>query len=246
MEGILYGIGTGPGDPELLTLKAVRTIRSCDVLAIPVSDREYAELKTKPDEQMLGEYLRKCVAYQIAVQEIPEMEGMKKIYLPMPMVKDSAVLEQAHTKAAGMVAEELAAGRNAAFLTLGDPSVYSTYLYVKKKVEEKGFQTVMISGIPSFCAAAARLGIGLTEKSEELHIFPASYQIEEGLSLAGTKVLMKAGKKMPEVKESLKKSGGQVYMVANCGMQGEQICQGADQIPDEAGYYSLVIVKEEV
>lgn len=245
MEGILYGIGTGPGDPELLTLKAVRTIRSCDVIAIPVSDRAYADLKTEPDKQTLQEYQKKCVAYQIALQEIPEMEDMKKIYLPMPMVKDSSVLEQAHAKAAEMVAEELKAERNVAFLTLGDPSVYSTYLYVKRKMEQNGYQTRMVSGVPSFCAAAARLGIGLSENSEELHIFPASYQIKEGLSCAGTKVLMKAGKKMPEVKENLKKSGGQVYMVTNCGMQGEQVCEGTDQIPDEAGYYSLVIVKEE-
>lgn len=245
MAGILYGIGTGPGDPELLTLKAVRTVRSCDVIAIPVSDRTYADLQSEPDEQTLQGYQKKCVAYQIALQEIPEMEDRKKIYLPMPMVKDSSVLEQAHTKAAKIVAEELAAGRNIAFLTLGDPSVYSTFLYVKRKIEESGYQTKMISGIPSFCAAAARLGIGLSENSEELHIFPASYQIKEGLACQGTKVLMKAGKKMPEVKESLKKSGGQVYMVTNCGMQGEQVCRGTEQIPDEAGYYSLVIVKEE-
>ena len=124
--------------------------------------------------------------------------------------------------------------------------MYSTYLYVRKKIEARGFQTVIIPGVPSFCAAAARLGTGLSENVEELHILPASYQIEEGLSLQGTKVLMKAGKKMPLVKESIRKSGGQAMMVTNCGMPGEKVYQGVEEMPDDAGYYSLVIVKEEV
>ena len=189
MDGILYGIGTGPGDPELLTLKAVRKIRDCSVIAVPVSDREYASEEGHPDEETQKKYCRKCVAYQIAEKEIPEMEKMEKIYLPMPMVKEKEVLERAHERSAS-IEEQLKKGRDVAFLTLGDPSVYSTYLYVRKKIEARGFQTVIIPGVPSFCAAAARLGTGLSENVEELHILPASYQIEEDFP-AGTKVLMK-------------------------------------------------------
>lgn len=246
MDGILYGIGTGPGDPELLTLKAVRKIRDCSVIAVPVSDREYASEEGLPDEETQKKYCRKCVAYQIAEKEIPEMEKKEKIYLPMPMVKEKEVLERAHERSAILVEEQLKKGRDVAFLTLGDPSVYSTYLYVRKKIEARGFQTVIIPGVPSFCAAAARLGTGLSENVEELHILPASYQIEEGLSLQGTKVLMKAGKKMPLVKESIRKSGGRAMMVTNCGMPGEKVYQGVEEMPDDAGYYSLVIVKEEI
>lgn len=245
MDGILYGIGTGPGDPELLTLKAVRTVRACSVIAIPVSDGEYAKEDSQPKEEILKKYRQKCVAYQIALEEIPEMEAKEKIYLPMPMVKEQAALDKAHEKSALLVEEHLKKGQDVAFLTLGDPSVYSTYLYVKKLIEARGFQSLMISGIPSFCAAAARLGMGLSENMEELHILPASYQIEEGLTLQGTKILMKAGKKMPEVKAKIRKSGGQALMVTNCGMSGEQVYRGVDEMPDDAGYYSLIIVKEE-
>ena len=130
------------------------------------------------------------------------------------------------------------------FLTLGDPSVYSTYLYIHKKVQAAGYETEIISGITSFCAAAARLNIGLVEKAQQLHVIPASYQIEEALKLPGTKVLMKAGKKIEQVKEVLQQQDAQVVMIENCGMPGEKVYYGADAIPEDAGYYSLIIVKE--
>ena len=129
-------------------------------------------------------------------------------------------------------------------MTLGDTSVYSTYLYVHTKILEMGYEAEIISGITSFCAVAARLNIGLVEKAEELHVIPASYQIEEALKLQGTKVLMKAGTKMGEVKKLLMESGQNVVMIENCGMPGEKIYHSAQEIPEDAGYYSLIIVKE--
>lgn len=102
----------------------------------------------------------------------------------------------------------------------------------------------MVSGVPSFCAAAARLNIGIAEKAEQIHIIPASYQIEEALQLEGTKILMKAGKKLPHVKEQLKDMDASVVMVENCGMKTEHIYYGTEQIPEDAGYYTLLFVKE--
>ena len=84
------------------------------------------------------------------------------------------------------------------------------------------------------------------EKAQQLHVIPASYQIEEALKLEGTKVLMKAGRKMKQVKEILRTQGDEVYMIENCGMANEKIYYGADEIPEDAGYYSLIIVKERV
>ena len=85
---------------------------------------------------------------------------------------------------------------------------------------------------------------GLAENKEELHIIPASYGVEESLGLPGTKVLMKAGRKMPEVKQAVRDRGLAVQMVENCGMDNEHIYWGTEEIPEDAGYYSLVIVKE--
>lgn len=227
MAGILYGIGVGPGDPELMTLKAVRTIGACDVIAVP------------------GEDYRDSAAYKIALGAVERLKEMDVAGLPMPMTKDKRVLEDNHRRAAERIEQWLDEGKNVGFLTLGDVAIYSTYLYVHRIVEADGYRTEMISGIPSFCAAAARLNMGLVEQSEELHVIPASYQAGDALKLPGTKVLMKAGRQLGKVKEHLKMAGAEVSMVENCGMDGERIYRGIEKINGEAGYYSLIIVKGE-
>ena len=107
-----------------------------------------------------------------------------------------------------------------------------------------GYGTEIVSGIPSFCAVAARLNTGLVEKAEPLHVIPASYQIEDALKLSGTKVLMKAGKKMKKVKEQLLGMQAEGMMIENCGMPDEKIYRNIEEIPETAGYYSLIIIKE--
>lgn len=246
MSSILYGIGTGPGDPELMTLKAVKIIKACDVIAIPISRSDFTEpILEKTRQESCSNLLEECVAYQIAIQNVPEMHKKPILYLPMPMIKDKALLKLVHDQGTEMIMRLLDEGKQIAFLTLGDPTVYSTYLYVHKRVLSKGYQAEIISGITSFCASAARLNMGLVENKDELHIIPASYGIEEALKLSGTKVLMKAGKKMPEVKESVRNSGQEIFMVENCGMAQEKTYRAISDIPDEASYYSLIVVKEE-
>ena len=142
------------------------------------------------------------------------------------------------------VEKYLKEGKNVAFLTLGDPTVYSTYLYIHKRIQDRGYEVEIVSGITSFCAVAARLNIGLVEKAEPLHVIPASYQIEDALKLPGTKVLMKAGKKMAMVKEELQKRNERAVMIENCGMENEKIYRSVEEIPEDAGYYSLIIAKE--
>lgn len=224
--GCLYGVGVGPGDPELMTLKAVRILRECPVIAIPHEKKE------------------SCVAYQIARRAVPEIEEKECLFLPMPMTKDRKTLEESHSRAAGQAAECLAQGKDIALITLGDATVYSTCLYIHGRVKQMGYETRIVSGIPSFCAAAARLDVPLVSGAQELHVIPASYQIEEALSLPGVKVLMKAGRKMGRVKELLKESGLDVQMVENCGMENERIYETPEAIPEDAGYYSLLIVKQ--
>ena len=228
MNATLYGVGVGPGDPELLTLKAVRIIRECEVLAVPG--------KTKEDS----------VAYGIALAAVPEIEKKETICIHMPMTKDEKKLKESHEKGAAQIIRLLEQGRSVAFLTLGDPTIYSTYLYLQKLVQEAGYEAAIISGVASFLAAGAALNIGLVEKDQQLHVIPSSYEIEDALQLPGTKVLMKAGKKMPLVKEAVARMDEDIYMVENCGMEGERICYGAEEIPEDAGYYSLIIVKDKI
>lgn len=227
MAGILYGIGVGPGEPELLTLKAVRTIRECDVIAVP------------------GEDYRESVAYKIALGAVEELGEMKVVGMSMPMTKDRQVLDDNYRQIADRIEQWLEEGKRVGFLTLGDVTIYSTYLYVHQMVTADGYQTEIINGIPSFCAAASRLNTGLVERSEELHVIPASYQVEDALKLSGTKIFMKAGRQLRRVKEQLKEAGAQVVMVENCGMDGEKIYRGIEEINEDAGYYSLMIVRGE-
>lgn len=245
-QGIFYGVGVGPGDPKLMTLKAVETIRDCDVIALAVSSPDLKEAIYEEEDAVCAnpDYLEKCVAYQIALPEIPEIAHKAKLYLPMPMIKEKQKLKEIHDHCADRTEEILQAGKNVAFITLGDPSIYSTCLYVHKRLKNRGCETMLIPGIPSFCAAAAKVNTGLAENREELHIIPASYGIEESLELPGTKILMKAGKKMPYVKQAVKEKSLQVQMVENCGMPGEKVYHHVEEIPDGASYYSLIMIKE--
>lgn len=227
MSGKLYGVGVGPGDPELVTIKAIRIMKEADVLAVP------------------GEQKEGSVAYQIAKQAMYEMDKKEIIPIHMPMTKEEARLQDSHRKGAEEIIKHLEMGKTVAFLTLGDPTIYSTYIYLHKRIVERGFEAEIISGIPSFCAVAAKLNQGLVEKNEQLHVIPSSYGIEELSALSGTKVLMKSGKKIGAVIKYLKTKNCQVTMVENCGMENEKIYRSLDEIKEDAGYYSLLIVKED-
>lgn len=165
----------------------------------------------------------------------------------MPMIRDKAKLASAHLEAADQIGEMLAKGKSLVFLTLGDPTVYSTYYYVHKNVEKMGYQCEIVPGITSFCAAAARMGVSLSEGGDGLYVMPGSYEnVEKGLEVPGTKVIMKSGKSMGQVKQVLMENDNRfsTMMIENCGMEDEKIFKSADEIDEDAGYFSLLIVKE--
>ena len=250
--GVLYGIGVGPGDPELMTLKAINTIKACDIVAIPAVSKE------------------ECYAYSIVQAVLPEIEKKQIMCTPFPMRKDKEKLVISHNQIYSDIVCELLAGKNVAMLTIGDPSVYSTYMYIHKRVIQAGFMAVMISGVPSFCAAAARLGISLGEMRDEIHIIPASYDVRDTMGYGGTCVYMKSGRKLAELIEVLRTTAGSdtkteeeadmclsdvnskggirkkkmtVYGVTNCGMESERVYRGLDELTEAKGYLTIVIVK---
>lgn len=226
----LYGVGVGPGDPELMTLKAVKLIESCDIIAVPRS----------------GQTVN--VAYTIAKGAYPDLDKKRIEELDMPMVRDRELWNRKHDEAAAQVMTWLDEGKDVVFLTLGDPTIYSTYSYVHNRVRDAGYETQIIPGIPSFCAVAARLNCSLTEAEEALHVIPASYEgLEESLEMPGTKVLMKSGKAIGKVKEYIKSMESQpsVKMVERCGMEGERVFQSVDEIDEESSYFSVLIVRDQ-
>ena len=110
-KGKLTGVGVGPGDPELLTLKAVRKIRESDVVVLPVSDRGLEvpvfSGENEREEDGLNNYRNKCVAYQIVKKAVPQVKEKLKMYLPVPMIKERDRLEKIHDMDASVVCELL-------------------------------------------------------------------------------------------------------------------------------------------
>ena len=225
-QGNPSGVGGAPGDPELLTIKAQRIIRQSPVLAVPDAGR--------------GEKTALAIAGELA-------EGKQLLYCAAPMIRDEAQLDAAYEQNADLVCAQLDQGKDVAFLTLGDPTVYSTYLYLHRKVVARGYEAEIIPGVPSFCAVAARLGMALCEKSERLLIVPASHKdMSDCMDLDANLVFMKAGKEIGALKDTLAHRGllDRASMVANCGMEGELICPKFADMADGSGYFSVVLVKK--
>ena len=225
-RGILYGLGVGPGDPELLTLKAVRILSEADVIAVP--DKGSGE---KTALHIVSQYIH----------------GKPLLPCVTPMVRDQQVLDSAHDQIADSICALLEEGKTVAFITLGDPTVYSTYMYVHRRVLARGYEAVLVPGVPSFCAVAARLGQSLCEQSERLMIVPASHRdMEDCLDADANLVFMKAGREIGALREALRARGllEKASLVANCGMEGEQVFPRFADMPEDTGYFSVVLVKK--
>ena len=223
-HGKLWGVGVGPGDPELLTVKAVRVLREADVVIVPdASSGDKVALNIAKD------YLK----------------GKQIQFVKTPMVRDKAVMDAAHEQAADTISALLDDGKQVAFLTLGDPAIYSTYMYIHQKVLRRGYAVEVVPGIPSFCAAAARLNQSLCLGREPLTIIPASHDQNDLMDLPGNKVFMKAGRSILELQQALAEKGllEGASMVENCSMENEHVYPHFSDLKEPSGYFSLVIVK---
>ena len=226
MSGKLYGVGVGPGDPELLTLKAIRIIQECDYIAIPCDKKE------------------RCLAYTIAEDAVPSILDKPVILVNIPMTNNEKDFRVNYGAACDKLIPYLDKGSSIAFLTIGDPTIYSVFLYIHNTLKEKKYDCEIINGITTFCAAAAALNEGLVSKGESLHLLQASYDYNTLMDLAGTKVIMKAGKQLTHIKNSLYKKNMSAKMVANCCLENQEIHHSLDTFPKESNFYTLVIAKD--
>lgn len=228
VNGKLFGVGVGPGDPQLLTLKAIETIKNADYVAYPTSG--------KGNEN---------VAYKIVEAYLDNKETLE--YL-MPMSRDKAYVQSCHDECALDIQKHLEEGKNIAFITLGDPAIYSTYMYIHKKIKALGFETQLIPGIPSFCAVAASLDDSLCEGAQPLLIVPASYDtLDQTLDYVGNKVYMKSGKSIVALREKLREKNllSKARMVEKASMKDEKIFESLEDIQEKNSYFSIIVVKEE-
>ena len=223
-KGTLYGIGVGPGDPELLTLKAVRLLKEADVIGVP--------------DKGAGE--------KTALNIVKDYVDPEKLqYFPTPMIRDQEALQKNYNQQADRICEYLDQGKKVVFITLGDPTIYSTYYYVHKIVADRGYEAVLVPGVPSFCAVAARLGTSLCERSDRLLIVPAGSSVEDALKVNANKVFMKAGSSILELQQQLKQAGmlDHAFAVENCSMENEKIFHKFSDMKEPTGYFSIVVVK---
>ena len=228
MSAKLYGIGVGVGDPEMLTLKAVKIIKESDIICLPKEEKS------------------ECRAFNIVEKTVPEINEKEILCFDFEMIKDKEILKTKHRAIFDGVKKFIEEGKNVTFLTIGDPNVYSTFSYIAELAKEENIEVKTVNGINSFCAAAAALGILLCEGEEQLHVIADTSDIEEALKLSGTKVIMKCARSMPYIKKCLSeyRDSIEVYAVSECGTANERCFYGIDELPDDSGYMMTIIVKD--
>lgn len=229
MSGKLYGIGVGPGDSGLLTLKAKQILDNSRIIACPV--------KEKGEESTALNIIKQVV-------DLSEKEIIEVIFR---MDKDKAKREQCRRKAAELLAGYLSEGVDVAMITLGDVSVYSTYTYVNQIVKSMGYETEIIPGIPSFCSGAAMAEVSLVEGNESLGVISSlkgTQSLEDMLEKFDNLVVMKAGGHMSEIAAILKarKLLDKTVVLSNIGMMDAYI--GPMDTDRDYGYFTTLIIKK--
>ena len=191
----LIAIGVGPGDPELITVKALRSIQNADIIMCPASKED-----------------RPSIALSIVSPLIDKSKNQEIVKLIFPMTKDKSILEQTWKKNARIMAEKVLSGKNVVYLTVGDPYLYSTWIYMHKDLE-KNYPKMSISVIPgivSMFTFASKVGVSIAEGSEKVAIIPSCYDLSSVKEIAKnseTMVFLKDGRYFDQVINVLKESG---------------------------------------
>lgn len=227
-KGKLFGIGVGPGDTELLTLKAARILKSVPVVFSPKSSKE-----------------KESIALSIVKPVLEERKDYKRLMLVepiFPMIEDKEELEKIWTSASELIAQYLDTGRDVAFITLGDPSIFSTYSYVQKRLIDR-YEIETVPGITSFTACAATRNKALVEQNDILSVVPKiDDRLEEVLEYSDAVVLMKASRNTSELEAAIEEKNRpkEIYSVQNCTRENEKIIEG---FSDEKPYLTTTIIK---
>jgi precorrin-2/cobalt-factor-2 C20-methyltransferase len=231
--GTLYGIGVGPGDPELMTLKAVRALSGVDVVYTAASTRN---------------------SYSIAVEIVtPHLKaGIPILRLDFPMTRDRGLLNEAWRRNAGIVRDTLFKGLDAALITLGDPMTYSTFGYLMRTLKEESpeLPVKVIPGITSYQAAAAAACRVLAEGEESLTVISGAMgpeRLRRVVDHTDNVVMLKVYRNYREIMDALRDMDLARFsvMVSRCGFEGEQIVTDLENLPDEVPpYLSLLLIRK--
>ncbi len=191
----LICVGCGPGDPELLTVKAVKAIQDAQVIMCPTSK------EVKPS-----------IALSVVSQILDKSKKQEIINLVCPMTKDRDTLETTWEKNATILAEAVLSGKKVVYLTVGDPYLYSTWIYLHRELEKNypEIEILVIPGIVSMFTFASKVGISLAEGAEKITVIPSCYDLSKVKELAknsDTMIFLKDGRYFDQVIELLKEAG---------------------------------------
>ena len=191
----LIGIGVGPGDPDLLTVKAVKAIQSADTIMCPASNED-----------------RPSIALSVVTPLIDKSKNQEIIKLIFPMTKDKDVLEKHWKENARIMADKVLSGKNVVYLTVGDPYLYSTWIYMHREIEANHpvMKVSVIPGIVSMFTFASKVGISIAEGAEKVAIIPSCYDLSSVKEIAKNSevlVFLKDGRYFDQVIELLRESG---------------------------------------
>ncbi len=235
--GVFYGVGVGPGDPELITIKAKRVLEGAGVLAVPRSKDSSSDGRSKALSILKG---------------VVDIEGKEVLELLFPMTKDASALAASRREAAKSIAGRLSAGDDVAFITLGDPMTYSTFSYLVPFVEAAlpCVEVRSVPGVTSFAALASRAVVPLAESDEKVIIIPAAYDIEavrSALEGFDTVVLMKVNSAFDRLVGLLTEMGliQNAVLASRVGWPEEEITSDIKGLKGrKLDYFSTLIVKK--
>ncbi len=225
MTGKLYGVGLGPGDPELMTLKAHRLIGSADVLAYPCLEK--------------GDSFARSIAAGSIKPGVPE------IPIPIPMTVERGPAQAAYDTGAAEIAKSLETGKNVVVLCEGDPFFYGSFMYLFSRLAER-FETEIIPGVTSVTACAAALARPLSARNEVLSIIPGPMpeaHMLERIKTAEAVAIMKVGRHLPKIRRVLEQLNltDRAGYVERASLPNQQISPLADA-PATAPYFSMILV----
>ncbi len=232
-SGTLYGVGVGPGAPDLITLRALNVLKAADVLALPRSN----DFGTS-------------MAWNIVKPTLGEVSGQERLFLTFPMNKDPTRLRPAWDAAFSKIGERIKRGLSVAFVTEGDPSVYSSFIYLMREAPQRwpGVRIEVVPGVTSVTAVPARTGIPLADGQERIAIIPANYGVDDLAQVLrdfDTTVIMKIGHEMPNVLAALELTGlaAKAVYVSKATMEDERIERDIRAVSADYGdCFAMVVV----
>lgn len=231
-KGKLFGIGVGPGDSELLTVKAIHAVRAADMIIAPHTEKKEGS-----------------VALNIAAPYIPNRAEI--LPLVFPMTPDFESLKNNWIENRNIIASYLDQGKNVVFLTLGDPMFYSTYMYIYRAFEGTDYDVETIPGVPAFLSISAALGYPLAEQNDTVVILPATAdneKIDRVLSIADRVVIMKVYKNWEFIQKELRKYGliENAVLVSRAGLPDEAVYRNLDEISADfrPNYLSTILTRK--